>query len=57
MGVDSKEGKGVFMQMYKMGSFNPNDGIPTSVTLSVIFIVLTGVALLTAFTILKTFEK
>ncbi|MEC4682809.1 MAG: hypothetical protein VST70_03895 [Nitrospirota bacterium] len=45
------------MQMYKLGSFNPNDGIPASVTLSVVFIVLTGVALLTAFTIMKTFEK
>jgi hypothetical protein len=45
------------MQIYKMGSFNPNEGIPASVTLSVVFIVLTGVALLTAFTIMKTFEK
>lgn len=45
------------MEMYKFGSFNPNEGIPASVTLSVVFIVLTGAAILVAYTILKTFER
>lgn len=43
--------------MYKLGSFNPTEGVSPSVTLSVFFIVLTGVAVLTAFTLMKSFEK
>ena len=42
---------------YKMGSFNPTDANYANMTLTVVFIVLTGAALLTAFTIMKTFEK
>jgi hypothetical protein len=42
---------------YKMGSFNPTDANYANLTLFVVFVVLTGVALLTAFTIMKTFER
>ncbi len=42
---------------YKMGSFNPTDANYANMTLFVVFVVLTGVALLTAFTIMKTFER
>lgn len=45
------------MEIYKMGSFNPTDANYANMTLFVVFVVLTGVALVTAFTIMKTFER
>ena len=45
------------MEIYKMGSFNPTDANYANMTLIVVFVILTGAALLTAFTIMKTFER
>ena len=43
--------------MYKLGSFNPVEGVPADVTLSVFFIVLMGFAVVTAYTLMKSFER
>ncbi len=48
---------GGIMQIYKFGSFNPTDANYANMTLIVVFVILTGAALLTAFTIMKTFER
>lgn len=42
---------------YKFGTFTPHPDFNTNITLFVIFVVLTGAAALTAFTIVKSFEK
>ncbi|EQD25522.1 MAG: hypothetical protein D084_Lepto4C00101G0002 [Leptospirillum sp. Group IV 'UBA BS'] len=55
--INERLSGGGIMEIYKMGFFNPTDANYANLTLSVVFVVLTGVPLLPAFTIMKTFER